>query len=366
MYSKLSKANDDMLHPLIKKMSVSPYTWELVLRTHEGTKESRENYKATEDLHMKTDTSLMQEAWKNTMRDLQQEKFDREAAGSSSTHLEKIPKKMQGVGGHKGGAQGEEMWFWDDWFGDDGDDIIENLDDDEDILDWDDSEYDAMPSITLHVGFSGQVLWVVATATVDVAINTDLIYSVGATVGAGTSSDWFSAEVEYTSSCTFMFDICYNPGDSIALGITAGAAYAFVSVEVSVATIWSNPDYDLLGIDFAFDTGVDLTGASSIDIAVELLFCTTVMPFNARDVRKYCNPKEYEGNTEKDAPWTLTSWDDDFWGWDGRRRLGSSEKTIKRLGESSAVVKYAPTSLEHQLDLTEFTNYKDITTNYHF
>ena len=49
------------------------------------------------------------------------------------------------------------MWFWDDWFGLAGDDIAENLNDNSGITDWDDEEYDSMPSITLHAGVSTQV-----------------------------------------------------------------------------------------------------------------------------------------------------------------------------------------------------------------
>jgi hypothetical protein len=160
--------------------------------------------------------------------------------------------------------------------------------------------------------------------SVDVAINTDLVYSAGTTSGSGTSTDWFSASIELTISGTFMFDICDNPGDSIAWGISTGASVFGISGSASVSTIWADPTYDLLGIDFAFSTGFDALEAlqiADVELSVEVMFCSTSMSANARDVRSYCNPFDYTGAASKTAPWALSNWDDDLFGWNGRRAL---------------------------------------------
>ena len=39
----------DTLHPILKRMSTSPYTWEYMIRMHEGTKGARGEYKKEKD-----------------------------------------------------------------------------------------------------------------------------------------------------------------------------------------------------------------------------------------------------------------------------------------------------------------------------
>lgn len=384
MARKLAPVTDEELHPLIKRMTTSPYTWELVLRMHAGTIDARTAYKENKDLDTTTDTKDMQDAYKTTMAQLtlerKQKKYakltpeQQEALKKEATTKKQLAKIAAMSEEEKEAARAKvvasghsviktesldnpvenspELW-WDDWWTDDGgdddddwfdwwddeddggdddwfsflddwfgDDTVENLVDDNGIEDWDDAEYDAMPSISLHAGLSTQLLFALGTATVDIAVNTDLMYSVGATIGYGVSSDWYSMELEYTQSCTFMWDICDNPGDSISLGVAVGATGFGISVDMSVATIWSY-DYEVLGIDFAFATGVDAL-LFSIDLAVQLLWCTTDMPFNARDMRSYCNPKEYTGAAEKEAPWAISNWstDDDYFdGWNSLARI---------------------------------------------
>ena len=170
-----------------------------------------------------------------------------------------------------------------------------------------------MPAITIHAGVSTGVLWWLGVVTVDVAINVDLMYSVGVTTGEGTTTDWTLATVEFTSSCTFMWDICDNPGDSIAFGIEVGVSLKGLSASLSVTTIWTDPGYELIGIEFGYEIGVD-ADTPEVMLAIELVWCTTTMYFNARDMRAYCNPLDWDGSVPKEAPWSISSWIDDE-GW---------------------------------------------------
>jgi hypothetical protein len=284
------------LHPALKRMTQSPHAWELILRTHEGTKAARALFKS-EKPAQDADMARVQEAFKKTMSAIELERLDMEKKGVVDKH-----------------SVGNPQWFWDDWFADDGDDIVENLTDDIGIENWDDGEYDAMPAITLHVGVSTQIFWVVGEITVDIAINTDLMYSVGATIASGTTSGWAFASIDYTSSCTFMFNICKNPGQAVSYGLSAGVSFGGYNMEMTVGTVWAYDPYELLGIDFAFATGLSFDVGFSIDVS--LMWATTDMYFNSRDMRSYCDPNTYLGDVTKEAPWTLTTWDDDMWGWD--------------------------------------------------
>jgi hypothetical protein len=366
----------------------------LVLRTHEGTLESREAYKNLIDLNIKSDQKAMQVAFKDTMTKMQQEKKEmimkkmknNELTESQKEKMKtqkskkmktKMAKKLEGKSEEEiaemkaqmmekkansaeksdAAVEGEKKWwfdddddddwfdwfddedddwfdfwdddadddwfdFWDDWF---GDDVIEQLNDDVGITDWDDAEYDSMPSLTLHVTASTQVLFAVGMASVDVAVNTDLMYSVGATVGYGTSTFWFAAEIGAGVSATFMWDICSNPGDSVVYGVSAAVTLFGIEGSLGVATAWAYPPYSLIGIDFSFSGSISLY--EGVSISATLMWCTTEMPFNARNMRAYCNPKDYKGDVDKEAPWAISNWDDDFWGWNSRRALAEQQES---------------------------------------
>jgi hypothetical protein len=172
------------------------------------------------------------------------------------------------------------------------------------------------------------ILWWLGTATVDIAVDLDLMYSAGYTTGEGTTTDWTLATVEYTSSCTFMWDICDNPGDSIAFGVEVGASLYGISASLQVTTIWSDPAYELIGVEFGFDIGFD-ADTPEVMLTIELLWCTTHMEINTRDMRAYCNPLEYKGIVAKDEPWTLTGWVDDA-GWHQSIGTDVEEETDKK------------------------------------
>ena len=141
-------------------------------------------------------------------------------------------------------------------------------------------------------------------------------------VETGTSSDWYSISIEVFFACTFMFDICKNPGQAVALDISAGVEAFGVSATLSVSTVFAYGPVSLIGIDFAYATGADLLN-SGVELSAGVMWATTDMYFNSRDMRAYCDPNTYEGKVEKEKPWTLSSipWDDDAWGWadDARR-----------------------------------------------
>jgi hypothetical protein len=119
---------------------------------HEGTIDARESYLRSKP-RMGDDTSAIQTSYNNVIGAIGKER--KTGLANKKGSKEGAGKEDEAPGQEE--ATGKEMWFWDDWFGLAGDDIGENLNDNSGITDWDDEEYDSMPSITLHAGVSTQV-----------------------------------------------------------------------------------------------------------------------------------------------------------------------------------------------------------------